>query len=62
MWKLTAGVTITEVFGLVSIVERHRSASYTFARMPTNGETIYVRLTTNYNGTWVQNDYVYTAH
>jgi len=29
--------------------------------MPTNGDTIYVRLITNYNGTWVHNDYTYTA-
>jgi len=35
--------------------------AYTFSRMPTNGETIYVRLTTNYNGTWLHEDYVYTA-
>jgi hypothetical protein len=35
--------------------------TYTFTRVPTNGETIYVRLTTNYNGTWVHNDYTYTA-
>jgi len=37
------------------------ATSYTFTGMPTNGETIYVRLITNYNGTWVHNDYVYTA-
>jgi len=36
-------------------------SSYTFTAMPTNGETIYVRLITNYSGTWVYNDYVYTA-
>jgi hypothetical protein len=35
--------------------------TYTFPRVPTNGETIYVRLITNYNGTWVHNDYTYTA-
>jgi hypothetical protein len=37
------------------------STSYTYTAMPTNGETIYVRLTTNYNGTWVSSDYTYTA-
>jgi hypothetical protein len=37
------------------------ATSYTFTSMPTNGETIYVRLTTNYSGTWVHNDYTYTA-
>jgi sugar lactone lactonase YvrE len=35
--------------------------TYTFTHMPTNGETIYVRLITNYNGTWVHNDYTYTS-
>jgi hypothetical protein len=35
--------------------------SYTFTHMPTNGETIYVRLTTNFNGNWVHTDYTYTA-
>jgi len=35
--------------------------SYTYSTMPTNGETIYVRLITSYNGTWVHNDYTYTA-
>jgi hypothetical protein len=35
--------------------------SYSFNSMPTNGETVYVRLTTNYGGTWVHNDYIYTA-
>jgi hypothetical protein len=35
--------------------------TYTFTKIPTNGEKIYVRLTTNFNGTWVSNDYTYTA-
>jgi len=35
--------------------------SYTFTHMPTNGEPVYVRLITNYNGTWVHTDYTYTA-
>lgn len=35
--------------------------SYTFTAMPTNGEMIYVRLVTNYNGAWVHADYTYTA-
>ena len=38
------------------------TTSYTFTRMPTNGETIYVRLSTNYNGTWVSSYYTYTAY
>jgi hypothetical protein len=35
--------------------------TYTFTQMPTNGEPIYVRLITNYNGIWVNQDYTYTA-
>ena len=35
--------------------------TYTFTKMPTNAEKIYVRLTTNFNGIWVANDYTYTA-
>ena len=37
------------------------STAYTYTAMPTNGETIYVRLTTNYSGTWASSDYTYTA-
>jgi serine protease len=35
------------------------SASVT--KLPTNGETIYARLFTQLNGTWVHTDYTYTA-
>lgn len=35
--------------------------THTSTTMPTNGETIYVRLITNYNGTEVHNDYTFTA-
>jgi uncharacterized repeat protein (TIGR03803 family) len=31
------------------------------SNLPTNGETIYVRLLTNYNGSWAYSDYTYTA-
>jgi hypothetical protein len=30
--------------------------------LPTNGEALYVRLSTDYGGTMVHNDYTYTAH
>jgi hypothetical protein len=30
--------------------------------LPTNGEALYVRLSTNFGGTVVHNDYTYTAH
>jgi hypothetical protein len=35
--------------------------SWTVAGLPTNGETLYVRLSTDYNGAAVHNDYTYTA-
>jgi hypothetical protein len=37
------------------------ATSATVSNLPTNGGTIYVRLTTNFNGTWVHTDYTYTA-
>jgi hypothetical protein len=37
------------------------TTSYTFTQLPTNGQPVYVRLTTNFNGTWVYNDYQYMA-
>jgi hypothetical protein len=37
------------------------TTSYTFTHMPTNGETIYVRLYTVYGATWIPNDFTYTA-
>ena len=33
----------------------------TFTKLPTNGETIYARVYTRYNGVLVYNDYTYTA-
>ena len=35
--------------------------SWTATGLPTNGETLYVRLSTNFGGTAVHNDYTYTA-
>jgi serine protease len=37
------------------------TTSDSFAGLPTNGETIYVRLFTSFNGTQVHADYTYTA-
>jgi serine protease len=37
------------------------ATSVAFAGLPTNGETIYARLLTNYSGFWVHNDYIYTT-
>jgi hypothetical protein len=39
----------------------HTTTSLTFTSMPVNGEPIYVRLYTSFNGTLVSNDYTYTA-
>jgi serine protease len=36
--------------------------SWEFTGLPNNGEKIYARLTTNFNGTKVSRDYVYTAY
>jgi len=36
--------------------------SWELTGLPSNGETLYVRLTTNFNGTKVYNDYTYTAY
>jgi hypothetical protein len=36
--------------------------SWTATGLPTNGETLYVRLSTNFGGTAVHNDYTYTAY
>jgi hypothetical protein len=37
------------------------ATSVTVNALPTNGETIYARLTTNFNGIWLHIDYTYTA-
>jgi len=37
------------------------STSATFSSLPVNGETIYARVYTRYNGTLVYNDYTFTA-
>jgi hypothetical protein len=36
-------------------------STWTATLLPTNGETLYVRLSTDYSGTVVYNDYAYTA-
>jgi hypothetical protein len=38
------------------------ATSVTFGGLPTNGEIIYARLWTNFNGVSVHSDYTYTAH
>jgi len=57
LWIGTSGVGSNNVYNSAEKTVN----SYTFSSLPTNGEPIYVRLITNYNGTWVSNDYTYTA-
>jgi hypothetical protein len=38
------------------------TTSYTFTKAPVNGSIVYVRLMTNFGGTVMTNDYVYTAY
>jgi hypothetical protein len=37
------------------------ASSLEVSSLPTNGETLYVRLLTNFNGSWAYSDYTYTA-
>jgi sugar lactone lactonase YvrE len=57
LWIGSTGVGSNNIYNSAE----KTGTSYTFNGLPTNGETLYVRLTTNYNGTWVHNDYTYTA-
>jgi hypothetical protein len=58
LWIGSTGVGSNNIYNS----EEKTTTTYTFTHMPTNGGTIYVRLSTNYNGTWKPNDYVYTAY
>ena len=53
----------TTGFGSNNLYDSHQqtATSATFNNLPTNGETIYARVYTRYNGTLVYNDYTYTA-
>ena len=57
LWIGSTGVGSNDIYNSAE----KTVTTYTFPRMPTNGETIYVRLSTNYNGVWVHNDYTYKA-
>ena len=57
LWIGSTGVDSNNIYNS----EEKTVTSYTFPYMPTNGETIYVRLNTNYSGTWVHSDYTYKA-
>ena len=53
----------TEGVGSENLYDSHQQSatSATFSELPTNGETIYARVYTKYNGVLVYNDYTYTA-
>jgi hypothetical protein len=53
----TTGVGSYNLYYSGSVTAHSASVS----NLPNNGETIYARLTTNFNGTWVHADYTYKA-
>ena len=55
---LTVGTTVG---GQTSLARNGTSLSATVAGLPTNGSTLYVRLYSLIGGTWLSNDYTYTA-
>jgi hypothetical protein len=57
LWLGTNGVGTDNLFGSSEMT----ATSVTFRVLPTNGQTVYARLFTDFAGTWVHNDYVYTA-
>jgi hypothetical protein len=59
LWIGTQGAGSSDLY--YSAQKSASTTTFTFNQMPINGEQIYVRLITNYSGTWVQNDYQYTA-
>jgi hypothetical protein len=69
-WTAAAGATGYELWlgsKGVGSSNLHKSGSVTgtslaISGLPTNGEKIYARILTNYDGTLVHSDYTYTAH
>jgi hypothetical protein len=59
LWIGTQGVGSNDLYN--SEEKSPATTSYTFNQLPTNAQTIYVRLITNFNGVWLHNDYTYTA-
>jgi Pro-kumamolisin, activation domain/Bacterial Ig-like domain (group 3) len=57
LWLGTTGVNSQNLFssGIMHVNSTLRT------NMPTNGETVYARLYTDYNGTWVHADYTFTS-
>jgi hypothetical protein len=57
LWLGTTGVGSNNLYSSGAIT----ATSVTRTNLPTNGETTYARLYTNYNGTWVHTDCTFTA-
>jgi len=57
LWLGTTGVASQNVYSSGVIF----TTSVTRTNMPTNGETLYARLYTDYDGVWVHEDYTLTA-
>jgi hypothetical protein len=68
-WSTAAGATTYELnvgttgVGSKNLVSSGQTTatSFAFAALPTNGQTVYVGLSTNFNGTWINLNYTYTA-
>jgi len=67
-WNPAAGATYYMLFlgstgaGSGNLLDAHTTAAtYTVNNLPVNGETIYARLWTNFNGVYAYNDYTFTA-
>jgi hypothetical protein len=59
LWIGTQGVGSNDLYN--SAEKAANVTSYTFSQLPAAGQTIYVRLITNFNGVSEHNDYQYTA-
>jgi hypothetical protein len=59
LWIGTGGTGSNDIYN--SGLKSASTTSYTFTSLPAQGQTIYVRLITNFNGQWLSRDYTYTA-
>jgi hypothetical protein len=57
LWLGTTGVNSNNLHSSAVLT----GTSSTVAKLPTNGETVYARLFTDFNGVWSSADYTYTA-
>jgi hypothetical protein len=57
IWAGTTGAGSSNIL----VLDRGANTSGTVTGLPTNGSTIYIRLWSLTGGTWINNDYTYTA-